>query len=127
MLWCITSEISKTTGSYWNWCVPKGCEPKEDGTTVSWCNGADYRGDHGSTVAKTTQYGFQCKPWSASATTDATYPDSGLDGQSCRSATEAYGYVYKPWCWVKSNSWGWTWDYCNLDSVTTEYKAPESS
>ena len=127
MLWCITSEISKTTGSYWNWCVPKGCEPKEDGTTVSWCNGADYRGDQGSTVAKTTQYGFQCKPWSASATTDAKYPDSGLDGQSCRSATEAYGYVYKPWCWVKSNSWGWTWDYCNLDSVTTEYKAPESS
>ena len=127
MLWCITSEVSKTTGSYWNWCVPKGCEPKEDGTTVSWCNGVDYRGDQGSTVAKTTEYGFQCKPWSASTTTDATYPDSGLDGQSCRSATEAYGYVYKPWCWVKSNSLGWTWDYCNLDSVTTEYKAPESS
>jgi len=127
MLWCITSEVSKTTGSYWNWCVPKGCEPKEDGTTVSWCNGVDYRGDQGSTAAKTTEYGFQCKPWSASTTTDATYPDSGLDGQSCRSATEAYGYVYKPWCWVKSNSWGWTWDYCNLDSVTTEYKAPESN
>merc|ERR1712224_1043065 len=55
---CITSEKSEATNSYWNWCVPKGCEPKGDGTTVSWCHGVDYRGDQG-----TTRYGFKCKDW----------------------------------------------------------------
>ena len=115
MSWCITSEISEATNSYWNWCVPKGCEPKGDGTTVSWCHGVDYRGDQG-----TTHYGFKCKDWNNTKTKPSKYPDSGLKGQTCRSAIQAYGYE-KPWCWVQENEHDYWWDYCNLESVTVEY------
>ena len=114
MSWCITSEISEATNSYWNWCVPKGCEPKGDGTTVSWCHGVDYRGDQG-----TTHYGFKCKDWNNTKTKPSKYPDSGLKGQTCRSAIQAYGYE-KPWCWVQENEHDYWWDYCNLESVTVE-------
>jgi len=114
MSWCITSEISEATNSYWNWCVPKGCEPKGDGTTVSWCHGVDYRGDQG-----TTRYGFKCKDWNNTKTKPSKYPDSGLKGQTCRSAIQAYGYE-KPWCWVQENEHDYWWDYCNLESVTVE-------
>ena len=114
MLWCITSEISEATNSYWNWCVPKGCEPKEDGTTASWCHGVDYRGDQG-----TTRYGFKCKDWNNTKTKPSKFPDSGLEGQTCRSAIQAYGYE-KPWCWVQENDHDYWWDYCNLESVTVE-------
>jgi hypothetical protein len=120
MLWCITSGISKATNNYWNWCVPQGCESKEDGTTVSWCNGIDYRGDQGSSALKPTENGFQCKDWNNTDTSPLKYPDSGLEGQACRSAIQAYGYEYKPWCWVKHNIDGWSWDYCNLESVTVD-------
>jgi len=114
MLWCITSEKSKATNSYWNWCVPKGCEPKGDGTTVSWCHGVDYRGDQG-----TTRYGFKCKDWNNTKTHPSKFPDSGLEGQTCRSAIQAYGYE-KPWCWVQENIHNYWWDYCNLESVTVD-------
>ena len=114
MSWCITSEISEATNSYWNWCVPKGCEPKGDGTTVSWCHGVDYRGDQG-----TTRYGFKCKDWNNTKTKPSKYPDSVLKGQTCRSAIQAYGYE-KPWCWVQENEHDYWWDYCNLESVTVE-------
>ena len=114
MLWCITSEKSEATNSYWNWCVPKGCEPKGDGTTVSWCHGVDYRGDQG-----TTRYGFKCKDWNNTKTKPSKFPDSGLEGQTCRSAIQAYGYE-KPWCWVQENDHDYWWDYCNLESVTVE-------
>ena len=113
MLWCITSEISEATKKYWNWCVPKGCEPKGDGTTVSWCHGVDYRGDQGTP----THYGLKCKDWNNTKTKPSKYPDSGLKGQTCRSAIQAYGYE-KPWCWVQENEHDYWWDYCNLESVT---------
>ena len=115
MLWCITSEISEATKKYWNWCVPKGCEPKGDGTTVSWCHGVDYRGDQGTP----THYGLKCKDWNNTKTKPSKYPDSGLKGQTCRSAIQAYGYE-KPWCWVQENEHDYWWDYCNLESVTVE-------
>ena len=115
MLWCITSEKSEATNSYWNWCVPKGCEPKGDGTTVSWCHGVDYRGDQGTP----THYGLKCKDWNNTKTKPSKYPDSGLKGQTCRSAIQAYGYE-KPWCWVQENEHDYWWDYCNLESVTVE-------
>ena len=115
MLWCITSEISEATKKYWNWCVPKGCEPKGDGTTVSWCHGVDYRGDQGTP----THYGLKCKDWNNTKTKPSEYPDSGLKGQTCRSAIQAYGYE-KPWCWVQENDHDYWWDYCNLESVTVE-------
>ena len=115
MLWCITSEISEATKKYWNWCVPKGCEPKGDGTTVSWCHGVDYRGDQGTP----THYGLKCKDWNNTKTKPSEYPDSGLKGQTCRSAIQAYGYE-KPWCWVQENEHDYWWDYCNLESVTVE-------
>jgi len=114
MLWCITSEKSKATNSYWNWCVPKGCEPKGDGTTVSWCHGVDYRGDQG-----TTRYGFKCKDWNNTKTHPSKFPDSSLEGQTCRSAIQAYGYE-KPWCWVQENTHNYWWDYCNPESVTVD-------
>ena len=115
MSWCITSEISEATKKYWNWCVPKGCEPKGDGTTVSWCHGVDYRGDQGTP----THYGLKCKDWNNTKTKPSKYPDSGLKGQTCRSAIQAYGYE-KPWCWVQENEHDYWWDYCNLESVTVE-------
>ena len=115
MLWCITSEISEATKKYWNWCVPKGCEPKGDGTTVSWCHGVDYRGDQGTP----THYGLKCKDWNNTKTKPSKFPDSGLEGQTCRSAIQAYGYE-KPWCWVQENEHDYWWDYCNLESVTVE-------
>ena len=115
MLWCITSEKSEATNSYWNWCVPKGCEPKGDGTTVSWCHGVDYRGDQGTP----THYGLKCKDWNNTKTKPSKFPDSGLEGQTCRSAIQAYGYE-KPWCWVQENEHDYWWDYCNLESVTVE-------
>ena len=110
-----TSEISEATKKYWNWCVPKGCEPKGDGTTVSWCHGVDYRGDQGTP----THYGLKCKDWNNTKTKPSKYPDSGLKGQTCRSAIQAYGYE-KPWCWVQENEHDYWWDYCNLESVTVE-------